>query len=564
MRRLKQFFHKLSIRKKMLTILCLVGMLPVMILGISLGINSYRTVLKYREKDMTNTLQQACGIVDYQMYACQQMMNYFVYNQDVINFLECDPTKKTQRYELYQEVSNTIGALKYQNLIMESVTIYSEGIRQSFGNETHPLKDLYKESWYRDGIRDKEWVFDENTLDLISIYKIPSYSGIESYVAVRTDIPTLFESLNQLAVDQYGVHVQTQNDEIWNFSGIKCTDKNGIYVSFTENKKDYLWVRQDLNQMDATVTYFQKKSNLSPFSGRAFLMIAVQVSVCLICIILLGRRFAKYLSRPLEELTEEIQSMDEMNIQATVHSNREDEMGILINSYNHMMQRIQELIRENYETQIARREFEMKALQAQINPHFLYNSLSMINWKAIEAGEEEISQVTLALSAFYRTTLNKGRTWISLRLALQNIQAYVQLQLWMHDNDFNVHYDVDEKLLDYELPSLIFQPFVENELEHGLDIKENPDHQIWFRIWEDPQTDLIYVSIRDNGVGMDTDTLAHVLEYHATGYGVKNVNDRMKLSFGEAYTIQIKSEEGKGTEVLLHFPKVQKGESNES
>ena len=235
MRRLKQFFHKLSIRKKMLTILCLVGMLPVLVLGISLGINSYHTVLKYREKDMTNTLQQACGIVDYQMYACQQMMNYFVYNQDVINFLECDPTKKTQRYELYQEVSNTIGALKYQNLIMESVTIYSEGIRQSFGNETHPLKDLYKESWYRDGIRDKEWVFDENTLDLISIYKIPSYSGIESYVAVRTDIPTLFESLNQLAVEQYGVHVQTQNDEIWNFSGKKCTDKNGIYVSFLNN-----------------------------------------------------------------------------------------------------------------------------------------------------------------------------------------------------------------------------------------------------------------------------------------------------------------------------------------
>ncbi len=564
MRRLKQFFHKLSIRKKMLTILCLVGMVPVLVLGISLGFNSYRTVLKYREKDMTNTLQQACGIVDYQMYTCQQMMNYFVYNQDVINFLECDTTKKTQRYELYQEVLNTIGALKYQNLIMESVTIYSEGIQQSFGNETHPLEDLYKESWYRDGIRDKEWVFDENTLDLISIYKIPSYSGIESYVAVRTDIPTLFESLNQLAVDQYGVHVQTQNDEIWNFSGKKCTDKNGIYVSFTENKKDYLWVQQDLNQMDATVIYFQKKSNISPFSGKAFLMIAVQVGACLICIILLGRRFAKYLSRPLEELTEEIQSMDEMNIQATVHSNREDEMGILINSYNHMMQRIQELIRENYETQIARKEFEMKALQAQINPHFLYNSLSMINWKAIEAGEEEISQVTLALSAFYRTTLNKGKTWISLRLALQNIQAYVQLQLWMHDNDFEVHYEVDEKLLDYELPSLIFQPFVENALEHGLDIKEDPDHQIWFRIWEDPQTDLIYVSIRDNGVGMDADRLAHVLEYHATGYGVKNVNDRMKLSFGEDYTIQIKSEQGKGTEVLLHFPKVQKGESNES
>ena len=123
MHRLKQFFHKLSIRKKMLTILCLVGMLPVMILGISLGINSYRTVLKYREKDMTNTLQQACGVVDYQMYACQQMMKYFVYNQDVINFLECDPTKKTQRYELYQEVSESDHGICY-NLLREHSAVF--------------------------------------------------------------------------------------------------------------------------------------------------------------------------------------------------------------------------------------------------------------------------------------------------------------------------------------------------------------------------------------------------------------------------------------------------------
>ena len=135
MRRLKQFFHKLSIRKKMLTILCLVGMLPVLVLGISLGINSYRTVLKYREKDMTNTLQQACGIVDYQMYTCQQMMNYFVYNQDVINFLECDPTKKTQRYELYQEVSTprAFSSLSEMKRIRWRICIKSPGIGMESG-----------------------------------------------------------------------------------------------------------------------------------------------------------------------------------------------------------------------------------------------------------------------------------------------------------------------------------------------------------------------------------------------------------------------------------------------
>ncbi len=114
------------------------------------------------------------------------------------------------KYHRCVEVSESDHGICY-NLLREHSAV--------FGNETHPLEDLYKESWYRDGIRDKEWVFDESTLDLISIYKIPSYSGIESYVAVRTDIPTLFESLNQLAVDQYGVHVQTQNDKYGIFPG---------------------------------------------------------------------------------------------------------------------------------------------------------------------------------------------------------------------------------------------------------------------------------------------------------------------------------------------------------
>ena len=273
---------------------------------------------------------------------------------------------------------------------------------------------------------------------------------------------------------------------------------------------------------------------------------------------------SEFITKRIKNLQKTMKATETGNLGMVIGNDSTDEIGDLINGYNSMSKRLDETVNEVYQSKIKEKEYEMRALQAQINPHFLYNSLSMINWKAIEAGEEEISQVTLALSAFYRTTLNKGRTWISLRLALQNIQAYVQLQLWMHDNDFKVHYDVDEKLLDYELPSLIFQPFVENALEHGLDIKEDPDHQIWFRIWEETDSGVIYVSIRDNGVGMDTDTLAHVLEYHATGYGVKNVNDRMKLSFGEAYTIQIKSEQGKGTEVLLHFPKVQKGESNES
>ena len=255
-------------------------------------------------------------------------------------------------------------------------------------------------------------------------------------------------------------------------------------------------------------------------------------------------------------LTADIRSVDGEKMEVGITSHRKDEIGILIRSYGHMMQRIQDLIQENYETKIAQKEFEMKALQAQINPHFLYNSLSMINWKAIEAGENEISKITLALSSFYRTTLNKGKTMNTIQNAVDNIKAYLSLQLYMHDNNFQVHYDIDPDTEDYDIPLLIFQPFVENALEHGLDLKEDDDRQIWIIISQDEKE--IFIRIRDNGIGMDAETARHILEYDTKGYGVKNVNDRMKLHYGEEYKIKVESVEGVGTSVLLRFPKEEK------
>lgn len=120
----------------------------------------------------------------------------------------------------------------------------------------------------------------------------------------------------------------------------------------------------------------------------------------------------------------------------------------------------------------------MQALQAQINPHFLYNSLSIINWKAIEAGNDEISQVTLALSTYYRTSLNKGETMTIAANELRNIEAYLHIQLVMHDDSFQVEKQVEEKILSCSVPKLILQPLVENAIEHGLDVSEKEEKKL--------------------------------------------------------------------------------------
>ena len=143
-------------------------------------------------------------------------------------------------------------------------------------------------------------------------------------------------------------------------------------------------------------------------------------------------------------------------------SDSKDEVGVLIRSFKRMMDEINKLISEVYESRIELQKTEMRALQAQINPHFLYNSLSIINWKAIEAGQPQISKVTLALSTYYRTSLNRGETMTTMENEVSNIRAYLHIQLVMHDDSFQVVEEIDEGTYTCQVPKLILQPLVED------------------------------------------------------------------------------------------------------
>ncbi len=598
MKALKKKFNDCTIRKKLIILLCVVGFIPVILLSVSISVDAYRSVRENKLMDMENSMKLACASVNNQVTLCEQMIQYFVYDQNLIHFLECSPEEKSDRYGYYQELRESISALQYQNLAIQSVTIYSEGIQHSFGAETKPLDEMKKEAWYTEDMKNGTWKVDDDTHELVAIYKIPSYSGLESYAVARTNMDLMFQSLDQLETGESSVVVYG-NSEIWS-KGFDGTEETTQILPGKEEQQsvkqqehteqssvkqqentDYSFVKQSKNtdtadgdsralwgesradrgiqiegkiiDLGLKVVYSQPRSAIQVISWKMLVGIVVQIGLCFLIIVFLGRRLADYISRPIELLTAEIQTVDEDRLTPDITSDRKDETGILIRSYHHMMKRIEELIQENYKTRIAQKEFEMKALQAQINPHFLYNSLSIINWKAIEAGEGEISQITLELASFYRTTLNKGKTMISIRMALENIRAYLHLQLWMHDDDFQVHYEIDEDTYEYMIPSLIFQPFVENALEHGLDIKDDPDHQLWICVSQDETA--VYVKIRDNGVGMDAGTLEHILEYQAKGYGVKNVNDRMILHYGPEYGVKMESEPDVGTAAILTFPK---------
>ncbi|WP_256217714.1 sensor histidine kinase [Paenibacillus sp. OV219] len=230
-----------------------------------------------------------------------------------------------------------------------------------------------------------------------------------------------------------------------------------------------------------------------------------------------------------------------------------DEIGELELRFSKMLASINMLIEEGYKNKISQKEAELRALQSQINPHFLYNALSVINWKAIAAGSEDISNVAGLLSTFYRTSLNKGKDMMSVRDELLNTKSYVEMQLIMHDDNFDVVYQIDEDVLDHHMIKLVLQPIVENAIEHGIDQKRSGKGVL--RMSGTLEGGAIVFRVEDNGPGMTQELVDEVLVQQSKGYGLFNVQERIRVQYGGGYGISIKSELGEGTCVTVKLPK---------
>ena len=215
-----------------------------------------------------------------------------------------------------------------------------------------------------------------------------------------------------------------------------------------------------------------------------------------------------------------------------------------------MVDTLNNLVNEVLLSKIRQQKYELEILQSQINPHFLYNSLSLINSKAIIDGQNDISQMARLLSTFYRTMLNKGQQITTIASELENTKSYISIQQMMHSHSFDVVYDIDDSVLDYPIPNLLIQPLAENAILHGLDHQELPGKAILSISCYREEKDIVF-KIMDNGCGMSDEECSQILTKDSKGYGVKNVHQRIQLYYGEEYGLTFHSTKGMGTYVLL-------------
>lgn len=234
-----------------------------------------------------------------------------------------------------------------------------------------------------------------------------------------------------------------------------------------------------------------------------------------------------------------------------------DEIGELAETYNYMSDELNLLIEKQKKAASDMRISEFKALQAQINPHFLYNTLDMINWLSQSGKREEVSTAIQALSKFYKLTLNKGNTTVRLEDELIHVSLYVKLQNMRYNDKINFIVDIQDELLDYEMPKLILQPIVENSIQHGIFGKESKEGTIVITGWLE-QEDLIFI-VSDDGVGITGDKLDSILSGNGdsntgSNIGIYNTHKRLQLFYDTQFGLSYQSTPGIGTEVTIRIP----------
>lgn len=289
------------------------------------------------------------------------------------------------------------------------------------------------------------------------------------------------------------------------------------------------------------------------------IIISLVAFVLVLCLtIFLSYQIPLSITRPLRKLNEVTRQVAEGNLEVRSDVQTGDEVGVLSDSLNTMIDKINELLEQVTTEQVRLRKAEFELLQSQINPHFLYNTLDAIIWLA-EAGEQKkVVSMVGSLSDFFRTSLNRGKDIILVKEELQHVRSYLEIQQVRYQDILQYEIDVPEELSIYRIPKITIQPLVENALYHGIKNKRGSGK---IQIRGRKEDSNLVIEIEDDGIGISKERLWQVREgiqkKILTGkdiYGLYNVHERIRLNFGEEYGIDIQSMYGEGTLVRILLP----------
>ena len=414
-----------------------------------------------------------------------------------------------------------------------------------------PFGDIADAPWFRSfrqSGRDNEWqqVDTDGQLENIShIRKLVSYSDystIIGYVRITARLDDLLGGFKAFPVEE-GIT-------------LRLLDADANAVLFERGKagrggEDDLVLRQEIPETPLVLESLVPASYLTKDASELRQAIGAVCLISFLVMAAIGLVVARLSRRKMTRIVALVRSFEEGNFRKRVRFPGNDEFVRIAEAFNAMAANIEELINSVYVEGLQKKQAELEALQAQINPHFLYNTLSTISSLANLGETKKATEMIQRLSRYYRLTLNDGNVHIAFAMELEQVDAYLNIQRVKYADAFTVHYDIEPEVMDAQVIKLILQPFVENVFKHAWF-----GNTITIRITGRAAGGRIELKVIDDGVGMRPEQVKRMMEgpSHAGGYGVKNVDERIKLRYGPEYGVRIRSVRGGGTSVEMLLP----------
>lgn len=395
-----------------------------------------------------------------------------------------------------------------------------------------------------------------------SVTKMVSSNGmiivnLDDNLLMRFNQTDLQYSSNLYLTDVEGNIVSTQNEEhigqrIDFFD--RMTESQGMFwqdgklVSY-QRVKD--WNFYIINEVPAWSLY-------QNCFGTILVLVFVTLAITVVALALV-RNIMKRLYRPINKVVAKMNDVSQGDLGTRIELEDMDSDGRkLAGGFNIMMDEIDVLMERVKEEQRQLDKMRFNALQSQIQPHFLYNTLECIHWQALSSGNQEISTMVKALAQYYRICLSEGKDIIPLRVELEHVRNYLIIQNMRYGDIITLVEKVEEKYLSMMIPKLTLQPLVENSIYHGIRIKEGLTGTVEIKVCE--TEDAILLTVEDNGCGLESKRIAYINQNISdtdrdVGYGITNINKRIELMYGEQYGLRFRQNEGEGTCVEIKLPK---------
>jgi len=524
----------------------------------------------FYQQDLLNELNKQ---LDIQLRSIEQMSLAAARNIDTVSY---DPLEKDlfERRRRKEDLLRMLATITYSTTMVQSIDLYMDNPELTDSQAPVRFKDIRQvkdESWYPE--------IQNNDFTWISERSLETNTGPQSFIgfarkaynnsgkyygllvlnvkasAIESLIRGETDGRSRLLLDAGGKTISSiggpvlSDAELSRIRGLE-ESSGSIRLPGTDGREESLlvWNKTRSDWMLLEVTPW-----------REIVQGSVDLAIILLCVgltaIIIASFFTLFFSRqftkPIRQL---LAIMGRMPAQSPVYllpTDYTNEFGMMFNGYRRQMERIDELLLSLKEQHKRQREAEIQALQAMINPHFLYNTLDQLNWMAIESGQEKISKMVSLMGKMFRIGLSNGETVIPIRDELSHVECYLQIQQIRWGERLSFRIQADEDLLDLYIPRLTLQPFVENAFIHGFHGRRSGDIAIVARGRERD----VEFQIIDNGVGIGPEWEKRK-QRKTGGYGVSNVRKRIAAYFGPPYGAELRRREGDGTIASIVLPRI--------